>query len=421
MNGEQVRIIILTSISHFINDGQSAIFPLMIPLLGFFVTSNLLKAIVASAFYALSSFASPFAVSWVERGGNMGKGMGIGLLVLALGTIGIGVAVIPSQTLPTISYFLVLFFAAVSGFGSSFFHPIGASLIQTSFGEDVQGTALGINGTAGSTGRTVFQPLTAIVFLFFLEPHGYSYDSLVYGLTILGSFGLIISILVIMYFSSRQVHASQSKRAKSSRRVPIGPVIRKTWVLILITIVRNVLGTGVFINISLFLIAEHFTNYNIGLGFILALLTVGGIVGQPLFGRMSDFLGRRAGLFITTIGSGASMLLFLATTSLYPYSLVFLALFGTFAFSGFGVILPIAYMQLPPENRIVGNGVIWAAIGSGGAAGPLIAQLLAEKWAAGSLFYSFAVLSAATVAAAFLSLAVRITGNGPGAAAAHAS
>lgn len=420
MNSQQARIITLTSISHFINDGQSAVFPLMIPLLGFFVTSNLLQAILASAFYAFSSFASPFAVSWVERGGNMGRGMGVGLFILALGTMGLGLSVLPSGELPSLSYVLVLFFAALSGFGSSFFHPIGASLIQSSFDEDVQGTALGINGTAGSSGRAIFLPVTAIVFSYFLLPQT-GYYSLLYGLTIIGSVGLVVSLFVISYFSRNQVRVKRTKKADGDRRIPIGPVIRKTWLLLLITIVRNLLGTGVYIYLPNFLIHEHLSTYSIGLGFIMGVLTVGGIGGQPLFGRMSDFLGRRISLFLTTIGSGVSMLLFLATTSLYPYSLVFLALFGTFAFSGFGVLLPIAYMQVPKENRVVGNAVIWAAIGSGSAAGPLIAQLLAENWATGSLFYSFAVLSAATVAVAFLSLGLKINRNESGGAPAPAS
>ncbi len=405
MNSDQVRTLALTSVAHFINDGQFAIFPLMFPLLAYFVTSSYLIAVIATVFYIFSSFASPFATSVAERSGNMGSWMGIGLLVLAIGTIGMGLAILPSYSLPGASYVLVLIFAAVAGLGSSFYHPIGASLIQSSFEQNVQGVALGTNGTMGSLGRALFSTISAAVFSYLALGHD-TLHALVYGMAILGFSGLALAILVLLYFT-RGRYSSVRKKNTEKKMVRLGPVMRRTWLLVLITVVRNVQSTGVFIFLTTYLLTEKFLSYGVGLGFVYTLMLAGPVVGQPLFGRMSDMVGRKASLFLTTIGSGAFMILFLVSGSFYPYSLVFLALFGTFAFTGFPVLLPIAYSQLPPESRATGNSIVWAAIGSGSAAGPVVTRFLAGNGLAGSLYGAFIALSAVTIAVAFLSLAIR--------------
>lgn len=407
MNGEQVRTLALTSVAHFINDGQSAIFPLLFPLLAYFVTSSMFIAIIATVFYILSSFASPFATGWAERSGNMGRGMGVGLLILAFGTIGLGIAIAPSISSPEASYLLVLVFASVAGLGSSFFHPIGASLIQLSFEEHVQGFALGINGTSGSLGRALFSTISAAVFSYLTLAHD-TYFALMYGMIILGFSGLVVALLVLAYFTHGRGVTAKRRQSAREQIARLGPVVRRTWLLILITVVRNVQATGIFIFLSAFLLSEKFLTYGVGLGLVFTVMLAGPIGGQPLFGRMSDYLGRKASLLVTTIGSGAFMILFLVSSSLYPYSLVFLVLFGAFAFSGFPILLPIAYSQLPPESRAAGNSVIWAAIGSGSAAGPVVTQLLAARDLAGSLYGSFMVLSVVTVLISFLSLGVRV-------------
>ena len=409
MKREQASTLAVTSVAHFINDGQSAILPLMFPLLAYFVTSSLLVAVIATVFYIFSSFASPYATAMAERSGNMGRWMGIGLLILAVGTIGMGLAIAPSHAFPTASYVLILVFASVAGFGSSFYHPIGASLIQLSFEENVQGIALGTNGTLGSLGRALFTTISAAVFTFLAVGHD-NYFALVYGMAILGFAGLVVSILVIMYFSSVK-YASFARKRTAKKRVSLGPVIRRTWLLILITVVRNIQSTGAFIFLTTYILSRGLLSYGVGLGFVYTLMLAGPVVGQPIFGRMSDLLGRKTSLFVTSVGSGLFMILFLLTSSLFPYSLVFLALFGTFAFTGFPILLPIAYAQLPPESRATGNGVMWAAIGSGSAAGPIITRFLAEGSLAGSLYASFAILSACVIAVSFLSFAVRINEN----------
>ncbi len=410
MNHDQLRILALTSVAHFMNDGLSAIFPLMFPLLATLITSNLLIAVIATVFYIFSSFASPYATSRAEKSGNMGRGMGTGILILAAGTIGMGIVVAPLRVLPYVSYGLILIFAAVAGFGSSFFHPIGASLIQSTFGEEVQGFALGTNGIAGSSGRALFSTISAAVFLYLELSHN-TYLAIVYGMVVLGFAGIVVALLVLAYFTRGKGTPARGKYTGPRSRIGILPVVRKTWLLVLITVVRNISGTGVFIFLPTFLISEKFSSYSLGLGFTMTIVLAGSIAGQPLFGKMSDIIGRRASLFITTIGSGLFMILFLASTSLYPYSVVFLVLFGTFAYSGFPILLPIAYSQLTPETRATGNSVIWAAIGSGSAAGPIITQLLAQRGLAGSLYGSFLLLSVITVAVAFLSFAVSVKGD----------
>lgn len=407
MKTEQARVLVLTSVSHFMNDGLSAVLPLFFPLLTFLVTSSILYGAIAAAFYALSSLSSPLVSARAYRSGNTGRWMGYGLIILSLGTMGMGAALIPSGVLPSISYVLLLLSASAAGFGSSFFHPMGASIIQDTFDEEVHGMALGINGTAGSLGRALFSVISTSIFFYLAIAYGRHYSA-VLGMLVMGIAGLAVAAVVLSFFG--QAVAGRTPASTGRGRIPFGPILRKIWVLVAITVVRNISGTGILIFLPTYLIGRGFASYGVQLGIIMTLVLSGPVVGQPLFGRMSDRLGRRAGLFITTAGSGVFMLAFLSTSSLYPYSLAFLVLFGAFAYSGFPILLPIAFNLLQPEERAAGNGVIWAAIGLGSAAGPLASGLLAEPAFAGSYSTAFAILSALTLAASSAAFAVRAEG-----------
>lgn len=407
MKKEQVRILALTSVAHFLNDGLSAILPLFLPLITVLVTSKILYGAIAAVFYALSSLASPFVSARADRSGRTGKWMGGGLLVLSLGTMGMGLALIPSGISPSMSFMLLLLSSAVAGFGSSFFHPMGASIIQDWFEEEVHGIALGINGTSGSLGRALFSTISAAIFAYFALGYG-GLEPAVLGMVLMGTAGVLVASVVLLYLRRGGKSADRARGTGRRGDMRFGPILKRIWLLVAITVVRNISGTGILIFLPAFLLSEKFSSYGVQLGLIMTVILAGPVAGQPLFGRMSDKIGRKASLFITTAGSGLFMLAFLATTSFYPYSLVFLVIFGAFAYSGFPILLPIVYNRLPPESRAAGNGVIWAAIGMGSAAGPLVAGLLAENGYAGSYFSAFAILAGITALSSVASLAVKV-------------
>lgn len=384
-----LSLMLITSVSHFINDGESAFFPVLLPLIAYAVTDRIAAAVVVAVFYIFSSFLSPVTTSLSHRRGNPGRGMGAGLLFLGLGVMSTGLSLF--RDTGSFSFVFLTLSAALAGFGASFYHPLGSHLIQHNISGSNAGLAMGVNGSAGSLGRALYSTIFVAAFEAF---------SLPWGMIAIGASGGAVALLVMYFFRGESANIEQTRSVRGA----VGPVIRSSWLLLLITVVRNVAGTGVLIFLPLYLISVHFISYSISLGLLLTLTLGLGIVGQPLFGRASDRLGKSVTLFITTFGTGLLLILLIWVRTLFA-TLLFLPLFGMFAYSGFPVLFPVVFSRLQPEYRPIGGSVVWAAIGAGSAAGPLIVAFLSTGQALGSLGNAFIALAFATLIVSFLSFA----------------
>ena len=163
------------------------------------------------------------------------------------------------------------------------------------------------------------------------------------------------------------------------------------WVLML-TVFLNLIGFG--------LILPIFPLYAQGLGvspilitFIMGAYSLGQFVTAPLWGRLSDSIGRRPIMIVSLIGFAVSYILLAYAESTE-------ALFFTRCMSGiFAGNLAIAYAYMSDitsgEERAKGMGLLGAAFGVGLVVGPAIAGIIAEffpedaffvtAWVAGGL------------------------------------
>jgi MFS family permease len=394
-------VLLVTSVAHFINDGESAVLPVLIPLLAYSISSSFELAAVAACFYLFSSFGSPFAVSRVARSGNTGRGMGEGLLILGTGIALLGISTAFLGPDEPLGYAGTIVSACIAGFGSSYYHPIGSGIIQKSFGDGATGLALGVNGSVGSFGRAIFLTISVVAF---------EAAMLSGGLLIIGTACIIIAAPIMLFFHFSEGEAKPSAGTVNVRRWSrVLPTVRGTWPLIVMTFVRSAASTGIILYLPTYFIREHLIPYGLDLGLMMTFIMSLPIPGQIAIGWLSGRIGAVRTLFLTTLMSGVFVLVFL----LYPLNIYFdaasLALFSLFAFSGFPILFPIATKMVEEADSPLSRGVIWTAVGSGSAASPMIVVLLSEVWAMGSLQGSFLILSLATVIVSALSFSVRIT------------
>jgi len=114
-------------------------------------------SVLLFVFYLSSSLASVFVGRRADRTGAPGRLMAVGIGLLGLGLLGFYGAITYAAGVELFAYGLVC--DLVMGVGSSFYHPLGGSVIQASFGGGASGRALGINGAMGSLGRALYPSL----------------------------------------------------------------------------------------------------------------------------------------------------------------------------------------------------------------------------------------------------------------------
>ncbi|MEE8393633.1 MAG: MFS transporter [Rhodospirillales bacterium] len=136
----------------------------------------------------------------------------------------------------------------------------------------------------------------------------------------------------------------------------------------------DLVGFGIIIPLLPFY-AEHFQASPAVVGLVMATYSLAQFIAAPIWGRLSDRVGRRPVLLVTLAGAAVSYLWL-------GYAASLLSLFAARALGGFmagNISTAFAYVAdiTAPENRARGMGVIGAAFGLGFIAGPAIGGILA--------------------------------------------
>lgn len=151
---------------------------------------------------------------------------------------------------------------------------------------------------------------------------------------------------------------------------------RKAIAILFVSIFLVMVGNGVIIPLLPFIVLR-FNGTSTSLGFLIATYPLMQFLFAPLWGRLSDRIGRRPVLLIGLSGYGMTYILFGLSSSLW---MMFVArlLSGMIA----SATLPTAYAYIADitsnENRAKGMGMIAAAIGLGMIFGPALGGWLGD-------------------------------------------
>lgn len=176
---------------------------------------------------------------------------------------------------------------------------------------------------------------------------------------------------------------------------------RPSIVILFFTLVVVMLGFGMVIPLLPFYI-ESFGASGSGLGLLMAIFSVAQFIFSPIWGSLSDRVGRKKVLLIGVFGNAVSMLFFGLSTSLWM-------LYASRALAGIlsSATLPVAMAYISDstseKNRGGGMGIIGAAMGVGMVLGPGVGGWLASEQ---NLALPFFVAAGLSLAAMLLILAL---------------
>jgi len=426
------RVLVFTSAGHFINDGMVFFVPVIADILakGHGISAVVITAMLTLFYLASAGFGIGVGLV-ADRLGGRAAMIALGIVVLSLGLLGFYISlVVPQGVGRTV---LVIVAAVVAGIGSSFYHPLGGSMLQIAFSDRSKGRALGVNGSFGSAGRALYPTLfflvaalaisqastiaifaglgvliAAVIALGLHEPARPSQGELVPGEPGQGELGkreLVPGEPPALARGKSDGEAadeiSDVPEPPARRRRPVGDVLnRSVLVLMAIAFLRSMAFIGIVSWIPIYLSTQRHIGVSADLGYTVTVMYLGGILGQPSFGLLADRFDKRWVLALDSLGSAAATFAYLSTTG--AAATVALLIFGFFTFSGFPLLLSLVSDYVPREASTTGNALVWGVGSTGGQAlGPVVVSLLTLGSYAnlGFAFGVLAVVAAATVLA----------------------
>ncbi|MGC8583246.1 MAG: MFS transporter [Thermoproteus sp.] len=373
------RTLALTSVAHFINDGNTWLLPVAY---AYMVKAHgmpaYLAGVIALAFAGLGALASPLVGRLMDIYGRPLKliGLGMGLWALGLAVFGYGVEF---YDVP-----VALAGAVVAGIASAFYHPLGSAALALSYGGS-SGYAMGINGAMGSLGRALYPAISTALFALLASNYLYALVSLA---------AVSLAAAIPLFLCEEPGLRRGGRKASSSER----PDMRAVATLTAVVFARGFALQGISQYVGVVLVSYFGYSFGQSLGNEITFFLLPAIVGQPLFGYLSDVVGRRTLLAGTTAGAALSAVALVATRSLY-----WLPIFGLFTFSAFPLTLSLAGDLVPRSSTGLATSLVWGLGNTGGGAlGPLAMGLLLSSMGLGGVY----VMAAIALASAALTVLV---------------
>ncbi len=418
----RIRVLVFSSLGHFINDGMGFFIPVIAAILASqHGVSPLLVTAVLTLYYLTSAGCGILVGLAADSLGDRGTIMAVGILVLALGLFAFAAALAAPAGLARDGVSLLA--AVLAGAGSSFYHPVGGSLLQLTFSDRARGRALGVNGSFGSLGRALYPSIFFVVAALSIST----------GSTVLlfACVGVVASLAIAAGLRPGAVGAGSGNNVQrrevlvasglspdgnEKASAPPGPdgrqgpassppllslLDRSVITLMAIAFLRSMAFIGIVSWMPIYLATQKHAGLSSQLGITVTVLYAGGILGQPLFGLLADSLDKRVVLSANSLGAAGSILLYLSTAG--PLAMLFLLLFGFFTFAAFPLLLSLVSDYVPREASATGNALVWGIGSTGGQAlGPVAVSLLTlgAYHRLGFAFAVLAVVAAATVVGA---------------------
>ncbi len=361
----RLRALAFTSLGHFSNDFTTLLFSVLIIYYNKdFGLSLALLGVVAIAYNTISGFLSTPVGRFADRT-RMYRGlMAVGIAVLGVSMILFAISFVSG----TFIIPAMLTAAILLGIGEAFYHPLGASVINIVY-SDNSASALGVNGSFGSIGRALL-PIVLIPLILKIGEF--------YALLILGAYAILAGMVIFLGLGFLKAGETRRKdtaiKAVSNRKAfrRYRPML---VILVAMVFVKAMFLVGTTTYISEYLLTQ--THSEIMVSYVLTLSFVAAIVGQPIFGKLTDMYGGKATISITTAFSALLFLLFMLSGSDLVLIVVFYAIFIFLSFTGFPVLLGYVNQVVPKDITTTAHGMVWG-IGNtvGGAAGIAVMSLL---------------------------------------------
>ncbi len=387
----RLKSLFFTSLGHFINDGEGFLIPVIAAVL---VTQRGLTPLDVTlmylAFYSSSAILSIYAGNVADKTGRPGPIIAVGLSVVSMGFLGFYISA--SYTSGLLFFASLVTAAFLAGLGGAFYHPLSATVLQSTFKDQYRGKALGINGAVGSIGRALYPSLFFLVAVLVT-----TFDAI----AVLAVIGFIAALAIWIGLKVPKVKtiSRQPPEMKTKFR---SAFTKGIIVLTIVAFVRSFATMGINSWIPTFISIQKGVGITNLLGITLTTMYASAIIGQPLFGALVDIFDKRLILGLSSAGSALSILGYLFTPGLSE--IAFLSLFGFFAFSAFPLVFSLSADYAPEGGFSLANALVWGlGVTGGGAVGPIVTGvIIANNYA--NLGFAFEIMSIIVFASALITI-----------------
>ncbi len=370
---KKLKSLVFTTFAHFSNDSVFLIYPLLITYYTLMPGLNLVLLGALAIVYQLIYGAVSTPIGMItDRSKNEGFMIAVGIATLGISMLAFaGSFAFAALRLPLIVAGVLLL-----GAGTAFYHPIGASILKSTYKKRAA-SMMGINGSAGSLGRSVMP----IILVFLITALGASFALGLVGIELLIASGIVYVGLMSFNKSIKagfsSLHVSSHKKKTAKEKVSI---FKSGYAEVLLPLVAVIFVRSMFMTGTVTFVPEYLkvvTHSEVLVGTILSVSFVFAIFGQVLFGYMTSKKGGRYTITATAFMSAISFVLFLYANNNIYFALAMLSIFIFATFNGFAVILGYVNQLVPDKVANSSNAFTWG-VGQilGGAVGVGVMTLL---------------------------------------------
>jgi MFS family permease len=366
----------LITIGHGLTHWYPATFYLLLPLIGNELGLSYSQiGLIMTCKYIASAIANVPGGVLVDTVGRKGLLMALSLFWIGFPYLLIGF---------THSYLMLLACISLVGFGNSLWHPTAIPTLGRRYPER-KGLVLSVHGMGGNVGDAVAPIIIGAALGFFTWRE-------VVVLNVVP--GLVVALLLFVFLGSMRVGARKTgheAQSFGSYLAGLKDLFRSRSLVLLSTgsAFRTMTQTTLLTFLPVYL--AHDMGYSLfWVGACLFALQAAGFAASPVAGHLSDRMGRKQILASSMLGS-AVVLAAMAFAGGSAVFIVLVAVLGFFLYATRPVIQ--AWMLDATPRNMAGSsiGVLFGAQALGGALGPVLGGIVADRYGLLATFYFLAI------------------------------
>jgi FSR family fosmidomycin resistance protein-like MFS transporter len=365
----------LITIGHSLTHWYPATFYLLLPLIGNELGLSYSQiGLIMTCKYVASAIANVPGGVLVDTVGRKGLLMAVSLFWIGFPYLLIGF---------THSYLMLLACVALVGFGNSLWHPTAIPALGRRYPER-KGLVLSVHGMGGNVGDAV-APLIIGAALGFFTWREVVVLNVVPGLIVAA---LLFVFLGTMRLGSRKHEAeTQSFRAYAAG---LKELFRSRALVLLSTgsAFRTMTQSALLTFLPVYL-ANQMGYSPFWVGACLFALQAAGFAASPVAGHLSDRMGRKH-ILVGSMLASAVVLAAMALSGGSPLFVALVAVLGFFLYATRPVIQAWMLEATPKNMGGSSIGMLFGAQAMGGAIGPLLGGLVADRFGLLATFYFLA-------------------------------
>ena len=365
----------LITTGHGLTHWYPATFYLLLPLIGAELGLSYSQiGLIMTCKYIASAIANVPGGVLVDTVGRKGLLMAVSLFWIGFPYLLIGF---------THSYLMLLFCVALVGFGNSLWHPTAIPTLGRRYPER-KGLALSVHGMGGNVGDAVAPIVIGAALSVFTWRE-------VVMLNVAP--GLIVAALLFVFLGSMRLgskkHEAETQSFRDYLRGLKDLFSSRSLVLLSTGSAFRTMTQSALLTFLPVYLANQMGYSPLWVGACLFALQAAGFAASPLAGHLSDRMGRKQILMSAMLGSGV-VLAAMALAGGSPLFVALVAVLGFFLYATRPVIQ--AWMLDATPKNMAGSsiGVLFGAQALGGAIGPLLGGMVADRFGLLATFYFLA-------------------------------